>query len=429
MAAYRGPGMIRVGPDRKLQFTIYADSYKDDSTQRDGLAGELVPDDAIYRLSAVDSEGGEWIATSSFDVCVQPNADETKAVLTGRLAEVCSSRPIFPKGVSAKLPESSLILRVFGKVDVPLNTRTVTKKQVDGDEFPTGGAKLNVARFEAGSYRFSLTHDDDLLEIQVKGQTLVPGLDKRVIESLQFVLARPVWWTIQCEERDDTVFTRIRSAPPHLAEESHLPSIGSIYIYDRTECVWLLFAKYFEHILGHDEHSWHPLSRYVYSAFEAHAAGFDTYRLALGVAIEGILESEFKDAYAPTQQFLDAVNSVIDHIHGWKHPATLEDAENFRKRVEGSVSTLRNPRAGDRLKALIDKGVVTNGEFSAWKGLRNKAAHGDRPDRLPTQPDIDQVDTVTTLMHKLVFQAIGYAGKYTDYGTRGFPTRDFPSVR
>jgi hypothetical protein len=147
--------------------------------------------------------------------------------------------------------------------------------------------------------------------------------------------------------------------------------------------------------------------------------------LALGVAVEGILKTAFERIFSPSKEFLAAVDDVGKHLCEWKCAVTWDGESGFRKRMATCFTRLRETRADDRLRTLKELGVVTDEEFGAWKKLRNRTAHAHRPDRLPSQAELDEVSKVTTLMHKLVFQAIGYSGKYTDYATRGFPTRDY----
>jgi hypothetical protein len=431
MPTFHGPGAIRIASDGNLRFTMYSQSFETCPIPGGMVAGDLFPSDSIYRLTAIDGNETEWHSDQVPGIHIQPNTCLKQALVTGDLIDVHSSEPMFPEGFSAVLAESALTLYVFDKVDIPLNTRTVTEIRVDGDEFPLGGAKLNIAKLEVRGHKFSFTRHDDYFEIRVAAPTLIGGLDKRIIEALQFVLARPIWWTILNEQSGNTTVTRLRSSPMHASKKTSRPPIRSVAFHDQTNCFWPLYATYFEYILEHDKSSWHPISRYLYSVIESRAAGFDTYRLALGIAVEGILKTAFKEVSAPSKDHLDAVSSVLDYLEKWECPPQWEksDEKRFRSRVNGSVSGLRSTRAADQLRKLNELGVISDDEMSAWAKLRNKTAHADRPDRLSRQDEHNEVSKVTTLMHKLVFQTIGYSGKYSDYGTRGFPTRDFVSVR
>ena len=424
---YQGPGMIRFDRERQLQFTMYADSFDSNHTAERMEVGQLIPDDSIYRLSAIDDLECDWISDKVAEYMVLPNDRKTRALVTGRLTDVHSTHPMFRNNPSLRLAGTRLSLSVFEDINIPFNAKTLTTTTLENGERVTGGARMNVAKIETDGYKFVFTHGGNVLKIEVETDQLTPGLDKRVIEALQFVLARPIWWTMLSEERGDTVFSNIRSAPPppHSGGKSYLPPIDSIYFHDKTGCVWRLFASYFKFVLGHEANNWHPLSRYVYSTIESRESGFDPYRLALGVAVEGVLNTCFQNAATPNEEYLHAVDTVEAHLREWKCPEGYTDETKIRNRMSGWCNFLRKPSTSDRLWALKELGVVTESEFDSWTSLRNETVHARRPGALPTQAEIDQVDAVTNVMHKLVFQAIGYIGKYTDYGSRGFPTRDF----
>jgi hypothetical protein len=430
MPKFRGPGAIRIGSRGNLQFTIYADSLETYPLRYGTKSGELIPDDPIYRLTAIDQNETEWISDVVPNVQIQPTKGLKKAVVTGDLIDIHCREPMYPDGLSAIPIQSDLTLYVFDSIDIPLNTSTETQIKVNGELVRGSGAELNIAKVEVDDHKFSFTHHDDLLEIQASAPTLAAALDKRIIESLQFILARPIWWTILHEESGDTTFSRIRSAPRHATTKNYLPPIDSVAYFDQTNCVWKLYAKYFECIRDSDQQGWHPLSRFVYSAIEARIAGFDTYRLALGVAIEGILKTAFENVFTPSRKHLDAVEGVVEHLKDWRCQFEWEEesTSRFRKRIMGAIAPLRNARPLDQLKSLADLRVVAEDELRAWKSLRNKTAHADQPDGMPSQKELKEVLKVTTMMHKLVFQAIGYSGKYNDYGKPGFPLQHFEFV-
>ena len=45
------------------------------------------------------------------------------------------------------------------------------------------------------------------------------------------------------------------------------------------------------------------------------------------------------------------------------------------------------------------------------------------------QTALDMVNKTIVLMYKIIFQVIGYEGKFTDYGTVGYPLKDYPPVK
>jgi hypothetical protein len=89
---------------------------------------------------------------------------------------------------------------------------------------------------------------------------------------------------------------------------------------------------------------------------------------------------------------------------------------------------MKSSRVKDKLHALVSASVIDEKDRTSWNDIRNKAAHGSfEIDPAELQKHIDVVYRLTALVYKLVFLRIGYTGKFTDYGMRDWPLRDFTS--
>ncbi len=78
---------------------------------------------------------------------------------------------------------------------------------------------------------------------------------------------------------------------------------------------------------------------------------------------------------------------------------------------------------------FVKEKLITEQEHRAWKKLRNPAAHAS----LPGKEDIDELvklcHTVTGVLYKLIFRAVGYDEPYTNYHAPGWPSAKGPSHR
>ncbi|BAZ68716.1 hypothetical protein NIES4106_34820 [Fischerella sp. NIES-4106] len=86
---------------------------------------------------------------------------------------------------------------------------------------------------------------------------------------------------------------------------------------------------------------------------------------------------------------------------------------------------MKSVRAKDRLRNLIDKGLLDKKLVDAWNKVRNKTAHGYvlEPEKFVENQKLS--NQVTVLFNHLVFLAIGYLGKYTDYSEDGWIKKDY----
>jgi len=90
------------------------------------------------------------------------------------------------------------------------------------------------------------------------------------------------------------------------------------------------------------------------------------------------------------------------------------------------VSQLKQSRAGDKMRVLAKRGAITAEAAKAWQKLRNANVHAYQRRSLPSDQLRQLLSIVQKLFYQLVFYTIGYRGYYHDYGTRGWPLRQYP---
>jgi hypothetical protein len=149
---------------------------------------------------------------------------------------------------------------------------------------------------------------------------------------------------------------------------------------------------------------------------------YDAFALGLGVSIEGILNDEFSTIGQPSQALLDDLERAQDLIRKSSLP------QQVKNRIAGSISSMAQSRPGDKFPALIASKQVVKKHVDAWKKIRNKSAHADVSNSIPLQQFIDLCQMNVVLFYHLIFSAIGYKGPYRDYGTPGWPLKDYPPV-
>ncbi len=93
--------------------------------------------------------------------------------------------------------------------------------------------------------------------------------------------------------------------------------------------------------------------------------------MAVSIAVESLLDEFFEATGVPDAETLAGLEQLLKHIKGW------DGDPNLIRRAEGSVRAMKNPRADDRLRELVQKNVINEAGWAAWKRLRNAATHGD----------------------------------------------------
>lgn len=113
---------------------------------------------------------------------------------------------------------------------------------------------------------------------------------------------------------------------------------------------------------------------------------------------------------------------------GWLLQQWSRDAED---REQTAISNMKGARAKDRLLSLLRREVITQSQYRAWTAIRNASAHArppswDNKDKL--QRWLHRCQKVVVPMYRLVFDAIGYRGIFTDYGKQDWPIAWYPKA-
>lgn len=109
-------------------------------------------------------------------------------------------------------------------------------------------------------------------------------------------------------------------------------------------------------------------------------------------------------------------------------------SERMLKRLEGFSRNPGKPRPIDILEDWKARNVlgVTQADITAWKEIRNPAAHGGLIEPAASsealQDQITRFYRVVNLMNRIILQLVGYGGPYVDYAQRWFPECEFPAA-
>lgn len=167
-----------------------------------------------------------------------------------------------------------------------------------------------------------------------------------------------------------------------------------------------------------------PLSIKIEGLFTLKDVWLDTIALLLAVSVESLLnDSIYKKLGAPDDEGLGKIQELIDYVT----EAPLDSG--LKERAANMVGGMKSSSASDRLHVLAKAGVIDEEDIKAWKSIRHAAAHGGlEVDRSKLQSLLERVNRLVVMTYKLAFFRIGYQGKYTDYGTRGWPAAQFDAA-
>lgn len=417
---YFGGGYIRRKEDGELSFKLYSERNVELSNffgTRSVKSGELIPPEEYYELVVTDSTGREW-ESKNILASTGGFAGGKGSVTSGLLEELKHTSKENMRSGSKK---SGLSIRFFEEFDIPANVSTTVETSV-GKRQTGMTSSMNVAKFRSCGYDFEISRGDDMVGLRVlsNSRKLPEQLEVRVVEALEFVLGRLLEWAVLEKFEDGLETFRIKRGRLSASKWRIGPPLRFIKT-DPSGVVWNLYDKYLGHILSYDQiDKYHPLSVFVRRTIQGSAGSIETESLEIGVSVEGIVHTEFANvgilSEVETKELEDALRII----------EKSEIAEGLKKRITGAINSWQETSATDRLLWLIESGVIARVEYEAWKKLRHPSSHGRLPNLRDFQEFVDLCHTATVLLYKLIFHAIGYEGKYTDYSTRGWPEKDYP---
>ena len=423
---FAGPGYIRRDEDGPLLFKIYPadlpDGFKfQDEWTGSSAAGRLIEKSRYYTLTATDYVGQTW---SSDFILPGFTTGPSGVMVHGNVRELRSE-----KTMTYSYDSRFFRLLFLEDTDIPCNAATQTTVARAGEENAFPSISLNLATFSSCGFDFVLQREAGELVVEVKsGNDMPPQLESRVIESLEFVLAR----SLHCRISEKVVgssstirVTAARKMSPHTTTPPPL-HLNAVQAHSPLNCVWEMFDRYLNFILPHDRPDRHPCSIFIYKAREASANSPDARALGVTVAVEGMVNALHYSIGQPSPELKEAISVLKSFVKTWPGIPEWEGETSLRARLPGLINQLTSVRAVDRLYGLAQQGCVDTRLIDAWKSLRNPMAHAELPDPTARQAFYDKILAATVLLNQLVFAAIGYSGFYSDYSIHGFPTKKYP---
>ncbi len=417
---YSGPGSITQASNGDFRLKLYHLGKIKLSEAFRGIGvgvGEILPDNQYFSLTGTDCSGRKWTSehiTLSTSECFPNDA----MIITGNLRSLQNEQTI-----SREFKSAYLTLRFPKGVKIPFNARSNSVMTVEGERvFET--YDINVAKFSASDFDFILWNDDYwlILEIQSNGKKFPPSFDIRICEALQFVLSKTLQWCVLERGEHQAITTIVKPQIPVSLKSRRQPPLQYDHIDDQGT-VWKLFEKYLFHILSFNENKTHQLSGHVKSAIAASEGSLEAEALTVSVAIEGILREEFPEVGQLDGKDMQKIDDAKDLIEKFGLDLSI------KKRMQGVLNAMKGARAADKLRKIVQNGLLEESLFRAWEKVRHRSAHSFSLDVNDIEKFYQLNNSVELLFNILVFLAIGYAGPYTDYGAKGWPTKIYNGSR
>lgn len=410
---YKGPGTIYQDEHGVLQLKLY--SKINELTQEFSRLlkyfppGKFIAEDNYFTLNAIDMNGNEWRADNIW-ISTSGSIPTSSLVVKSKLEKVEAIKQIDTR---PNTEQNYLFIIVPGQYKIPCN---------QSDNLPNGGWRRNRAVFLVNKIDFELRQLDNYLIIKANAKP--ENLDKdtyiKLIEALSIITGRIVRPVVINNIQKGLDTLEIKSVDDSFANyESPCPFKHS------TPANFESFTCFVEKYLINIDDPFSDLFGFWHKINRAWQAGIENASLSLGVAIEGIVKTYFREQGLPDDEIIKQAKIAKRILECLK---SIGLGQRIIKRLLGSIEgLLNNTSPKSVLSKIAQDGLLHKDMPNAWGKLRNKAAHPDKTnqDRSAKQKDIDRFYTCIALFYHLLFIIIEYEGSYTDFSESGWPEKKF----
>jgi hypothetical protein len=406
---YEGPGLLTQEPDKSIRLRVFA-ALVDHSEafqrlfNRDVMPGQLAPDSQYYDFEGRDPYGAVWRGKR---IWIETDFGSGTYV---------RARPRMLEKMEEHLKpvERSVVAFLSGEIKLPWHVVTEKGEQgwsVDRFEGKAGCFEWRIAKTDDGAW---LTFKCEDSSVESRFEAFLHGLSILAGRSL-----KPIYYSM-CE--DDWKTTRMLNRLHEPDDEKLLAPIRTQRSFAKDAHLFLerfMGKAADEKQVGEGPCDW--VHRYWHRILRARESDIENSSLVLSVAVEGLVKKTLLSERDVDPEFFKQAEEAKPILKkAGLGPRALGC-------VLSSLGNAKHPRVQDVLRRLVTEGIASEAHLKAWKGLRHAAAHGSvlEDDDKALQEHLDRFHVCLDLYYRLIFLLIGYEGRHTDYGMRGWPTRAF----
>lgn len=402
---YTGPGTIYQDEHGELHLKLYSkitDIKKEVSYQfRHHPPGKIIPADNYFTLKATDISGTGWIS-DNISVSANVSVTTSSGVIKASLKEIETIEEGSTTG------NNYLFIIIPGSYEIPCN---------ETEELPNGGLHRNRSVFTINNIDFEVKKLDNCLIINadstpdyLKADTYIKFLE--ALSIITGLITRPI--VVKDTQQDHSIL-KIKSVDNSYSNKE-VPQPFKHSLPDDLQSFSSFIGKYlkaidapFSDLFGF----WHKVNR-------AWQADIENSSLSLGVSIEGLISTYFRELGLPDDEIAQQADKAKQKL------SDIDLGERIRGRLLSSIcGLLNNSSPKSALYRMVQDGLLSKNMVDVWEKLRNKSVHPDKlhKDSRALQKYIDQIYTCIALFYRLLFIIIKYEGSYIDYSEEGWPEK------
>jgi hypothetical protein len=368
--SYKGPGILTPTKEGYWNLKLFCQgeaSHPGDIPYPRTPAGKLLDELDYYSFSAFDINGREWTTEKILRLDLSVNQTNGYEVISCKIDELKTIRES-----QSKVDKQCVEILFLGDINIPINTSTSTIIFVGGKE-QSRELQSNVATFETNGFIIEIRKEQNCLYLLANSSSspLTDAVVIGLLESLQFILAQPLEWSVLELANGTTWETRIKASLGNKLGMRQKPPIHIQYARNINSII-NLFDKFFTDSINRQKNTKPEIFDQIWKLLYVRSLHLPIEVLALGVAIEGLLKDRFLETNISEKTLEEQISKAKKVIED----SDLED--KIKKRISGFLPNLKQARPIDQLHALKDRGLIEERLIKAWSELRNTAAHANK---------------------------------------------------
>jgi len=339
---FTGPGLIRQTGQKYFEFILF---YPHDNIESQGsiiqkniehafglnkklLSGQIIPDDEKYTLTTTEG----WKASNLYHVDEEHKV--RMIIFTGCIYELTKEtdktdihRNLIEKNPS-KTHSKYLFLKptidylFFDELKYPANRRKIKNEHIEGEPSLPGWS-LDALKFRSNNYNIRITKEKDYIKYQISTQRTTQQynniIEHRAIETLEFLLGRPLHWNIKQITYENMERVHIRVIPKTINYNKYaappLQWMAPLSLFSND--FKSMYTGFLNFILKDTENERHPLSKRLTDIYIGSHGSFETYVLTLATEIEGIISDYYNKETSPDQKFIKEVKIIMELLRNY----------------------------------------------------------------------------------------------------------------
>ncbi|MEW7374981.1 hypothetical protein [Pseudomonas putida] len=402
-----GPGHISITSRTEMEFVMHGKP----TDERRALERLMHAFDNPYanldqlRVMATDYEGVEWNC-GWIDVRMGDNAQDTWR-LSGSIQAImtmASGTRVQPE------PSVEVVYDTWLSVPIPMLSRQALRERT-GFEAPSGmgTGHQHVVEVEGGRVAFGQSWGNERLWVTASG--FKPGLgvflENWVGEPLNLLLGQLVYPRLTARNLGNgTSLVSLRNVSEHTADPQ-LSSLMREAQRQHSHSFWELYGLILSMIMRAGQEKTepdlaiHPLTHYYQEIAQATTGSHWVLCMTLASVIEGVANLMFPAVkhVRVTEDEADeweiAIRSLEAHVQAW------EGESKLRERLMTSLRYAREKGVVQRLKVLVEGGVVEREHLDIWLKVRNSVMHGNLVSPWLTEELEQNLKRLSELAHRL----------------------------